>query len=297
MKLRTMLITALLALSFTAVQASSKVIYGEDDRLDIYQAVNPLHLDLAKSTAAMISNGSLKSDSDSETTTISGSSLASRGICESARFADQITAANCSGFLVGEDLLVTAGHCVRSASDCRSNKWVFDFAVTVGEQQSGTSFEVENNSVYGCKEIVDRDLSRSDSNDYALIRLDRSVTDREPLKVRTEGRVATGTDLVVIGHPTGLPAKIADGAWVRDNDNSVYFSSNLDTFGGNSGSAVFDSTTGTVEGILVRGETDYVYDRAQGCRVPNKCEDDSCRGEDVTRITNIEVLMDMVKQT
>lgn len=292
MKLRTMLISTLIALGFmVAAQADTKVIYGDDHRLDVYEAVNPVHLELAASTAAMISNGSLSTDGGM--TTISGSSLGSRGICKSARFADQITAANCSGFLVGEDLLVTAGHCIRSQRDCDGSKWVFDFGLKAAQQNDGSSFEVQTNDVYGCSEIVERDLNRSNSDDYALIRLDRRVTDRTPLTVRTEGRVETGTDLVVIGHPTGLPTKIADGAWVRDNSNNVYFSSNLDTFGGNSGSAVFDSNTGMVEGILVRGETDYVYDRDLGCRVPKQCEDEGCRGEDVTRITNINTLMDM----
>jgi V8-like Glu-specific endopeptidase len=289
-----MLIT-LIALGFTvASQADTKVIYGADNRLDIFETVNPLHLELAASTAAMVSKGSLRTNEGM--TSISGSSLSSRGICKSERFADQITAANCSGFLVGDDLLVTAGHCIRSQRDCDGSNWIFDFGVKVAQQNDGSRFDVNTNDVYGCSEIVERDLSRSDSNDYALIRLDRKVLDRTPLTVRTEGRIETGVELVVIGHPTGLPTKIASGAWVRENSNNVYFSSNLDTFGGNSGSAVFDATTGMVEGILVRGETDYVYDFDQGCRVPKQCEDGGCRGEDVTRITNIGALMEVASQ-
>ena len=77
---------------------------------------------------------------------------------------------------------------------------------------------------------------------------------------------------------------------VRKNVNPIYFSSNLDTFGGNSGSAVFNADTGEVEGILVRGEADYVNDRRRGCKVPNQCSDGGCRGEEVTRITNIKNL-------
>ena len=61
--------------------------------------------------------------------------------------------------------------------------------------------------------------------------------------------------------------KIADGAWVRKNTNPVFFQTNLDAFGGNSGSPVLNSETGEVEGILVRGEIDYSYD-SRGCRVP-----------------------------
>ena len=96
---------------------------------------------------------------------------------------------------------------------------------------------------------------------------------------------------MVIGHPSGLPTKISDGAIVRENANKVFFQSTLDTFGGNSGSAVFDAKTGLVEGILVRGERDYVQDPVMNCSRPKVCKVTECRGEDVTRITNIKQLM------
>lgn len=278
-----------MTLSF-AVIAGDKVVYGDDDRLDLFEASNALHLDLAKATAAMISHSKL-SDNGDGTTTVSGSSLSSRGICKSAKFADQITAANCSGFLVGKDLLVTAGHCIRSKRDCDASAWVFDFAVETSDDDAR---KVPTTSVYKCSEIISQSLDRSTQDDFALIRLEKAVDDREPLTVRREDKVATGTKLVVIGHPTGLPSKIAAGAIVRDNSNDYFFQSNLDTFGGNSGSAVFDAETGTVEGILVRGETDYVYDSTRGCRVPKQCTNEGCRGEDVTRITNIKKLMELL---
>jgi V8-like Glu-specific endopeptidase len=91
---------------------------------------------------------------------------------------------------------------------------------------------------------------------------------------------------VVIGHPTGLPTKVSAGANVR-SVNDVYFVANLDTFGGNSGSAVFNAETGEIEGILVRGERDYRYNSARGCYVPNTCVNLGCRGEDSTLITNL----------
>ena len=83
-----------------------------------------------------------------------------------------------------------------------------------------------------------------------------------------------------------MPTKIADGANVR-NLQGKFFQANLDTYGGNSGSAVFNVETGEVEGILVRGETDYVFNSALGCQVSNLCAADGCRGEDVTYISNV----------
>jgi len=287
-----MMSLALLVLTFSApVQAMNKVVYGADDRRDPYQETNPQLLDLARSTMAMIPNPKMTVDGDE--VSIGGSTLGQRGICSDAKFADHATAANCSGFLVGEDLVVTAGHCMRTMSDCTGSKWVFDFAYNTSDITA--SIKVDKENVYGCKEIIQQDLSSSNKMDFALIRLDRKVKDRTPLKFRTEGKVDNKQKLVVIGHPTGLPTKIADNAWVRNNSNDVYFSANLDTFGGNSGSAVFNAETGVVEGILVRGEQDYVYDWSKGCRVPKQCTNDACRGEDVTRITHVTDLMKLAE--
>lgn len=287
------MIIALVAFS-TLGQARdfNKVIYGTDDRLDVYEATNALHLELAKSTAGMIAGSNISYNGD--VATITGQTMRQRGMCASERFSEQMTAANCSGFLVGEDLLVTAGHCITSEADCQSYKWVFDYANF--DANTEASMTVGADKVYGCKQIISQSLDRSTQDDFALIRLDRKVTDRAPLTVRTEGQIAQGAPIVVIGHPTGLPTKIAAGANVRTNTNSVYFIANLDTYGGNSGSAVFNAETGVVEGILVRGENDYNYDAAQGCRVSNRCTDEGCRGEDVTRITNVRALMDILSQ-
>jgi V8-like Glu-specific endopeptidase len=272
------------------VNAFDKVIYGDDNRLDVYETTNTLHLELARSTAAMISKNNLSTVNDD--VVISNSTLEQRGICETAKFAKQVTAANCSGFLIAEDILVTAGHCVKSQSSCDNYKWVFDFNINSNKTDEVT---VSSNSVYSCVEIIDQNLDRSTSDDYAVIRLDRKVTDRDPLTFRKSGKVETGSPLVVIGHPSGLPTKIAADSYVRGNSSSVFFVANLDTFGGNSGSAVFNSETGVVEGILVRGERDYVYVRENGksCKVPKQCSMTECRGEDVTRITNIPNLADM----
>ncbi len=284
MKIKNIILTSSIMLSTAHAGYIEKVIYGEDNRQDVYESTNSLYKKLAQSTAAMISNSSLKSDGDN--VTIMSGTLEGDGICSDEKFAKQQTAAMCSGFLVGKDLLLTAGHCIRSMSDCESNSWVFNYSNTTGVNDT---FNINKKDVYTCTEIVARALDSKTENDFALVRLDR-VTDREPLKFRKHGKIPDQSTLVVIGHPSGLPTKIADGANVRSNDNKYFFQANLDTFGGNSGSAVFDSQTGVVEGILVRGERDYILDSTASCYRPNVCAMDGCRGEDVTRITNIKEL-------
>jgi hypothetical protein len=88
-----------------------------------------------------------------------------------------------------------------------------------------------------------------------------------------------GTDLVVAGYPSRLPLKLTDAASVRSNHPTLeHFVANLDTFTGNSGSGVFDQTSGELAGILVRGEVDYVADG--DCNRVNVCPEEGCRGED-----------------
>lgn len=259
-----------------------KVIYGDDNRTEVFNTKTAMFAELANSTAAMISSSDLIATPEGYKLT--SQDLRSRGMCSSERFLTQPTAAMCSGFLVAPDTLVTAGHCVRSASDCRTYKWVFDYKMST---DTTINMSMPADNVYSCKQVVATVLdSWGNKNDYAVIKLDREVTGRRPLEVRTEGAVAVGDPLVVIGHPTGLPTKIADGAHVRSINEEFYFVANLDTYGGNSGSAVFNADTGIVEGILVRGENDYVS--SGNCRVSKVCTDTGCRGEDVTRITAVK---------
>lgn len=283
---KTLMLLPLLSFS---LEAKVKVIYGEDNRKDPYQVANAEFVELAKSTAAQIPTSNLAQDADrADFFRVKGRTMKSRGYCSTERFYNQEMGGRCSTFLVGPNLLATAGHCIKNETECKSYSYVFDYKVESDDQNA---VSVKKSNVYTCKRLIKSVLTRSDKNDYALIELDRVVTERTPLKFRTEGQVAEGDQLVVIGHPMGLPTKIADGAYVRRNVSDVYFQSNLDTYGGNSGSAVFNISTGEIEGILVRGETDFKYNRSRRCSESNVCTDKGCRGEDVTRITQMSQLI------
>lgn len=292
MKVKLTLIFSLIILTISS-QAKNveKVVYGDDSRVDIYQSTNTLYKKLARSTAAMIDESALIA-LDEETVTVKGGTLQDIvGVCFDEKFANQILAAECTGFLVGPDLLVTAGHCITQISDCDTKAWVFDFTNTTEER---SIFNIKKKDIYHCKEIISRTQNETTLNDYALVKLDRA-TDRAPLTFRNSGKISNNLSLAVIGHPSGLPTKIADGAFVRKNTNKYFFQANLDTFGGNSGSPVFNAKTGLVEGILVRGEEDYTRDILHYCFRPKVCKMDGCQGEDVTRITNIAELNSITK--
>lgn len=264
-----------------------KIIYGVDDRVEVFQSSDTMMKELSRSTAAQILNRDL-SLVDGIYTLISGT-LEDLGICKSERFSNQKAAAQCSGFLVSEDVLVTGGHCIKSLSECADQSWVFDFANTTEEK---SSFTFTRDQVFHCTKILALEKNSGSLDDYAVLKLDRPVPGRTPFKFRTEGKAANDAKLTVLGYPTGLPLKIIPNAEMRYNGNSVFFSTNADTYSGNSGSPVVDSTTGIVEGLIVRGESDYL---PSGATEESSClvsvhEEQRNGNEQATRITNIDVI-------
>lgn len=294
----------LAALALTTQSAMARVVYGVDNREDVYKSNDRVHLRLTKSTAAMIHLGHFQKGRTEGVFDLRQVQTLERGqnVCASERFAQQPAAASCSGFLVGPDTLITAGHCYVAQSSkeeaCKNFAWVFDF-----DMKSASSDPTKNismNNVYLCKSVFAVDLN--EKLDYAIIKLDRPVVGRAPLKFRKTGRLSEQTNLVVIGHPTGLPTKISPAGNVTNNTEFTRFSTNLDTFHGNSGSAVFDDMTGQVEGILIQGKTDYIpsnRNNRNSCMVVNTCDNNAANctageeggpigaGEVVLRITTI----------
>lgn len=272
----------LLALTTLVLAANSyagvNVIYGKDNRRDLYQVTSGLHKTLALSTAAMIPVNLFKKSSRQGFFDLQGVETLERAqnICASEAFSQQPTPAICSGFLVGPDTIVTAGHCYKSMGTpeqvCKNFAWVFDMGIKTAGANPLRDIPVAN--VHLCKQVIHAELSPN--ADFAVIKLDRPVVGRSPLKIRTSGKISDSANLVVIGHPTGLPTKVSPGGRVTKNTEATRFSTTLDTFHGNSGSAVFDAASGVVEGILIQGKTDYIPSKEndpRSCQVVNTCDD------------------------
>ena len=325
MKISLLLLTFSFALSLSSA-AKIKVLYGSDDRREVKDHPNEVLRNLSKSVAGRVNQNDLyASDEDANNPlnsairelrqlyselglTFDPNSLPSLpdfndsdakiasyeyevdnleqriNACSTERFLDQPVLMSCTGFLVGKDLLVTAGHCMVNNFDCSGFKWVFDFQNDVKK--------IPADNVYSCKKILAQEqvsIPILGVTDYALIKLDREVTTGKPLKFRTSGRIEKGTSVAVIGHPLGLPLKIADNARVRGVFGKT-FKANLDTYGGNSGSPVVDATTGLVEGILVHGADDLEMNGE--CTVSRR---EDGKKEGIYKITRLKFLQDYFK--
>jgi V8-like Glu-specific endopeptidase len=258
--------------------AGVDVIYGTDDRKDVYETTSSLHLQLAKSTAGMIKKSMFVKGAKAMSFDLKEVQSLERmaNVCSSEKFSQQPLVATCSGFLVGPDTLITAGHCYNTfdlpENVCKDFAWVFDFDMKSANHNPTKNISINN--IYNCKQVVA--VQRDALYDFAVIKLDRKVVGRAPLKYRTTGKITENDPMVVIGHPTGLPLKIADNGKVTKNTEFTRFSTTLDTFHGNSGSAVFNAKTGQVEGILIMGKNDYlpsIPSNPRSCKVNNICDD------------------------
>jgi len=265
----------------------AKLIYGSDDRRDEYEITDPCLLSVGDSTVALVPQTDL-TDNGNGTYTLPSDTFAEwyewidpigtgNPLCSDEPFRNQPAPAYGSGFLIDDDIIITAGH-LACDDDCSSWAIIFGFIMTDPDTAVLT---VDASEVYYCNEV----LGRSDGYpDWAIIRLDRPVTGHEPIPFRTSGQIPDNEPVIVVGHPFGLPRKYDAGATVRDNSGVTYFRANADTYMGNSGSVVINTDTLEVEGILFSGNVDFVEDGS--CDRSNVCPDSGCPvWEGVTRIT------------
>lgn len=270
------------------LRSPEKVIYGTDDRIDVYQETDPVRRSWAEAVCALVDSTRITRNADG-TYTLNAVAFSKFGLpaCEDEPFGSQPTCPYCTGFMVGSDLIVTAGHCL-SASRMATVYVVFGYQML---DPVTPRLTLQPEQVYRPTAILS--TSGTGDQDHTLFRVDRPVTapGAHPLPIRRSGALQVGDPVGVIGYPSGLPLKLAFGpsTYVRDVSNTYYFVANTDTYGGNSGSPIINPVLGIVEGILVRGETDYVS--AGTCFRSNKCAPDACRGEDCTRITLIKDLI------
>lgn len=279
-------LTNLQLLSLYKEVSPGKVIYGNDDREPVYYDVSKVHMptgnsyvDDGKSVVAIIDKFNMNSDGAGNFV------LQPKGIyknlyslCETERFCNEPVIAHCSGFSVSPDKIVTAGHCI-SKTTMKGFYFVFDY---IADATGIFATKIPGDKVYEAVEFIDG--SPGGTTDFAVIKLNKVIPSYRIAKVNPNVNYSAGDLYHVIGYPCGLPMKIALRAALRRSSDPNFFVINSDTYGGNSGSPVFNSTHHMVEGILVRGEEDFNLS-VGSCRVSFKCPFNGCRGEDVSKNT------------
>lgn len=260
---------------YNRIHDMENVIYGfKDDRKDYYQVRNKGALRNAEAVASSWNKWQLvdKKDGTYQLTTMHYGR--SNNLWSKEPFYNQPIGAHCTAFLVSPTMMVTAGHCI-NLDNIEDIRFVFGFRMT---SKDTAVVRIPAKDIYKAKRLVAHKCT-SRGLDYAVFELDRPCRDRLPVSV-CGTNAKKGESLYVIGYPTGLPQKVADGARVLGVSRYT-FRANLDTYGGNSGSPVFNDRNECV-GILVKGATDYI--EVNGRMRSNRIQRGyTYKGEQVTR--------------
>lgn len=242
-------------------------VFGEDNRKEVKDAEG--FKEFARATAVMIPKSDIRGNRIYAYTLreMLSRTFGVDKFHDNVKFLDQPTAGTCTGFLIAPDILVTAGHCIKTIEDAKEYIFLFDYTTDLVFNSAKNYFTFNEENAYEVSEVLsselsDDDVDRDELLDYAIIKLDRK-SNRTPYRFRTSGSVGEKTSIYTMGAPTGLPLKFSEKAVVVDDSPEKWFKSSIDAFPGNSGGPVFDKN-GFIEGILVRGAVEFANGRYTG---------------------------------
>lgn len=263
-------------------QEHAAVIYGTDDRHDVYAESDAGIAALATSTAVALISPTQLRFSDSSVVVRAAPLSAWDDYCADTSFLDQPTAARCSGVLIDDDLVLIAGHCLEAVRSCRDYAYVFDYAYAVDRALG----PIQRQDVFSCRAVAVAESSPPDSAtqvDFAIVALDRPVVGRSPAEIASSTLLKRGDNLTVIGFPSGLPLKIDSGPRVVDPrpESGDFFTLTSDTFAGNSGSGIYSANA--LVGVFAHGTADFVDEGA--CRAERVILQTSDSGESATYVS------------
>jgi hypothetical protein len=246
-----MLATMIFALLLSIVAQAN--VYLPDDRAPFHAISDPAIQRLAESSVALVRKSQLKTLPNGQVE-LTGKPLSEQlRMCSDALFSSEPLVANCSGALVGADIVLTAGHCINLNGEAQMGLndlvAVFNYRQT---REGQTQFIVAAEDVHEFERVLYREFVGAFGIDLALIKLKRASR-RVPLKF-SRAVTPIGTPLFMLGYPLGIPLKMTDGSTLlAHNAPERAFRHELDAFSVNSGSPIFNAETMEIIGVHVRG--------------------------------------------
>ena len=262
-----------------ATRQETKGIYGTDNRQEISGNLPNNYLKASKTVFALIHRKYFQKNGEKFTLGSKGNYAKVYRLCNSDSFGDQDIYADCSAFAITQNVVASAGHCINYSN-------YTDYLLVTDLTLENLKFfnnagGIPADNVFEISQVLDSKFS-SDI-DYSVFRVNKPIPSDRVVTLSNKTVYSNLDYFYVIGFPCGLPMKMCNSASFRRNNSQNFFQINSDTYGGNSGSPVFNENTNQVEGILVRGNKDFFFNDGN-CASSIVCPEFGCRGEDVTKI-------------
>lgn len=180
-----------------------------------------------------------------------------------------------TGYLVGPDTVLTCWHGWEYFSG-RAQVAIFGYSLGA-DGADGTELPVSqlrSVAAYPAAKPPPAVERGSCSGDWVTLRLEHPVTRLGHLAPPRLEAPRPGRAVYTLGHPLGLPLKLATGGVVLSASNGA-FRTSLDTFAGNSGSPIFDADSHALVGLVIegqKGQDDFEPAPARRCYVTNRID-------------------------
>ena len=282
-------------------QRKEKGIYGSDTRADVGERVlfnieknkdatqtQKRFLKNARASCILVHTNFISQRDDGDYDLSSRVYGEANNTCSSEKFHNNPVVGFCSGISVKESSdmykVYSAGHCTKDIQP-ENIAFIYNF-----RQQLDGSFPsvIKKGNVCFAKKIYLKEFI-SGAQDYTVFEMKGPLPftlSSNDIDIKSE--MKKDQKVYVIGYPCGLP-QISDVGKILLNDEPTHFTTNLNTFHGNSGSGVFDGETDKLIGLLVRGDTDFVFNDQLKCNVAKICDSEAkdCTGEDCMKMSFI----------
>jgi V8-like Glu-specific endopeptidase len=167
----------------------------------------------------------------------------------------------CTGTLITHNLFLTAGHCFDQTGGGWQRPHINGTNDIIPSSEIATNmhinfnYQVDANGVLQMEQefaIVELLEYRLGGLDYAIVRLAGSPSQNFGTGAVAREDAQVGDMLCIIGHPAGVPKRIEAGPLTSLSGNQVRYN-DIDTLGGNSGSALWHSPSGKIVGVHTNG--------------------------------------------
>lgn len=246
-------------------------IYGEDDRREVtdnrpvYSVSAPKMAALTPLVLAIVHKSKLEKRVDKDGKSYwaikDAPSLAEslKGVCggdfcDGLRFRDQPSIVYATAMVMASNRVLTAEHVF-------DEKKFSDYVLVRNYTTNRSRIRLDDVIEFASR--IEK-MEEHEGLDFMVYETKTKVTTADVRPNFNKVRNLKSNDpLFMLGFPSGLPMKCAASGNAYHIDN-VFFFCNLDAFGGNSGSPVFNQK-GTIEGFLRAGGKDYSTITANSC--------------------------------